>query len=259
MSNSIAGKQALDRQAGRPLPWLHRLISWLLRTLYFGRVRIVGVRKTPTARRGARLIIASHRNGAIDGYQVLRAFPGVQFLTSVQLLRYRLLRLMFTGIPVVREKDRQRYDIRRSAYGSPVDAGYAHLLAGGDLAVFPEGSSEWGPHPLPYQRGAARIARRLLQAGVSLEVVPLGLFYVAPDYFRSHAEVYVGAPVVLPARGDTTEREWELRLHETMSDALDAVSVRCPDQASFATVEAAARAVGFEDARMLRRLRARAG
>src|SRR5690606_36330869 len=184
---------------GHPLPAWHRMMSWLLRGFQFGRVVVSGARERPSALRGGRLVLASHRNGAIDGYQVLRAFPGIQFLASVQLLRNRFLRLMFTGIPVVRGKDRARYGIERAAFDDPGAAACAHLRAGGAIAVFPEGTSEWGHRPQPYRAGAARIARVLADEGFDLEVVPVGLFYSAPDRFRSLAEVRVGAPVALPA------------------------------------------------------------
>lgn len=237
-ARSQAGEEPMPA-GGRPLRWWIPLLARLLRGFYFGRVRIVGARRRPAPRRGGRLIVSSHRNGAIDGYTVLRAFPGVQGLVSIQLLRHPLLRWLFDGIAVVREKDHRHYGIRRAAFAHPVDAGCAQLRAGGDLVVFPEGSSEWGWRPLPYQRGAARIARTLLAEGVQLELVPVGLYYQAPDRFRSRVEVLVGAPLELPMRAASeSERDWELRLHQAIAMALDAVSVDCPDPAGFAAVEA---------------------
>lgn len=229
--------------SGRPMRWRVRLLAALLRSFYFAEVRIVGAHHQPVPARGGRLIISSHRNGAIDGYMVLKAFPGVQGLISIQLLQHPLLRWMFDGIAVVRDKDRERHGVQRATFARPVDAGCAHLRAGGDLVIFPEGSSEWGFQPLPYQRGAARIVQTLLSEEVSVEVVPLGLHYRAPDQFRSAVEILVGEPVDLPPRlAGETSRDWERRLHQTMADALDAVSVKCPDAATFALAEAAAAA-----------------
>lgn len=216
----------------KPPRW-HRFIAWLLRNFYF-RVRIVGAR-TPS--QSQQLVLSSHRNGGIDGYLVLAAFPGANFLVSVQLLRSRLLWLMFAGIPVVRAKDTQRYGIRKQQFGNPISAALACLRVGASLAIFPEGSSEWGASPLPYEPGTARIVRMALDGGMPIEVVPMGLFYPAPHRFRSRAEVLVGEPVVLPAQDGRDRRAWEAEIATTLAAALDAVSVNCSDAESFARVE----------------------
>ena len=217
--------------------WLN-LLAWLLCKIYFSSLRIVGA---PLRRQPRQLILCSHRNGAIDGYCVLQAFPQARFPLSVQLLRSPLLRLMFSGIPVVRQKDRERYGESASKYGNTIRAACEHLRSAGTLAMFPEGSSEWGPHPLPYEPGTARIVRMLLDKGMPLEVVPLGLFYRVPDRFRSSVEILLGEPVVLPARKDADLRTWEQEIHIALSSALDAVSVNCPDTATFEQVERLAR------------------
>lgn len=222
---------------GTPLgPW-HRGLATVLRTVYFGRVRRAGA---PQAGHGPRLVVASHRNGAIDGSLVLAARPRAQFLVSVQLLRSPVLRLLFTGIPVVRAKDVGRYGVEPATVSDPVEAGAAHLRAGCDLAIFPEGTSEWGHAPQTYHRGAARIVCRLLDEGALVTVLPVGLHYSTPDAFRSRAELYEGAPVDLPARDGRGDREWEDAVAAAIGDALDAVSVNCPDPQTFASVQEAA-------------------
>ncbi|MDR1423462.1 MAG: hypothetical protein LBI92_02480 [Azoarcus sp.] len=231
------------------LPLWRRFLIAAMRGFYF-RVRVVGemqmVGEMP-AGEGACLALISHRNGAIDGYLALAACPRLQFMLSAQLTRNRLLRLMFSGIPVVRAKDRRRYAMRRSDFADPLEACCGHLRTGGALAFFPEGSSEWGPRPQPYQAGCARIVRKMLEEGVRLRVVPIGLFYRQPDGFRSDVDVLPGPPVELPPRApDEHPRHWERRLLAAMGAALDAVSVNCPDEETFARVErlAAAQADG---------------
>jgi len=232
-------RKTASKATGASLPLRYRFIAWLLRTVYFGRIDVHG---PSSPAKGARLVVSSHRNGAIDGYIVLRAFPRAQFLVSVQLLRSRPLRWMFAGIAVVRDKDRERYGIQRSAFADPIDAGCAHLRAGGDLVVFPEGSSEWGHQPLPYQRGAARMACRLLEEGVAVTILPVGLHYAQPDRFRSHVEIVRGPQIVLPARESSeSPRAWENRVHEAIGHGLDAVSVHCRDEARFIAAQAWAR------------------
>lgn len=223
------------------LGWWHRSLAAVLRTVYFGRVPVRGhVPERRAAGAPPRLVLASHRNGAIDGFPVLAAFPGVQFLVSVQLVRNPLMRTVFTGIPVVRPKDVERYGLDPASVADPVQAACSHLRTGGDLATFPEGTSEWGHRPQRYHRGAARIVAELAEEGVDVEVVPVGLFYSAPDRYRSRAEVWCGPPVTVPARGGRDRRDWEDELHRVFSEALDEVSVNCPDEETFEQVQRAA-------------------
>ncbi|MDR0674085.1 MAG: hypothetical protein LBF93_10645 [Zoogloeaceae bacterium] len=231
------------------LPWWRRGLIALMRGFYFRRIALAGA-LPPHEPEKPRFLLISHRNGAIDGYIALVAYPEAQFALSAQLLRHPLLRLMFTGIPIVREKDRQRHGMARRDFADPFDAACAYLKAGGTLAFFPEGSSEWGHRPQHYQAGCARIVRRLLEDGVTPQVIPLGLFYRHPDRFRSEVEIMPGKPVdLLPRLPDEHPRHWEKRLLAAMAMALDAVSVDCPDAQGFARVErlAAAAADGHAE------------
>jgi 1-acyl-sn-glycerol-3-phosphate acyltransferase len=222
-------------QKAHALPLWRRLLIALIRGFYFRRVRVVGV-DSPDA--GPRLLLFSHRNGAIDGYLALVACPRAQFVLSAQLLRNPLLRFMFAGIPLVREKDRQRYNMARGDISGVIESACAHIRAGGALAFFPEGSSEWGAHPLPYQAGYAHIIRRLLEEGITPQVVPLGLFYRQPDGFRSDVEIMAGASIELPPRKPNEPlKQWEKRLRPVIETALDAVSVNCPDMETLGRVE----------------------
>jgi 1-acyl-sn-glycerol-3-phosphate acyltransferase len=246
MPDKTASCRAVRPQSlSRPL-WRRGLIA-LMRGFYFRRVSLAGA-MPPREAGKPRFLLVSHRNGAIDGYVALVACPEAQFTLSAQLLRHRLLRLMFDGIPIVREKDRQRYGMARGDFADPFDAACKHLKAGGTLAFFPEGSSTWGYRPQAYQAGGVRVVRRLLEDGVTPQVVPLGLFYRQPDGFRSEAELMPGEPVELPPRlPDEHPRHWEKRLLAALGASLDAVSVNCPDAESFARVErlAAAGQAGF--------------
>jgi hypothetical protein len=230
-------------------PW-HRAVNVVLRTVYYGRVPVLDLSGAdagdgataahPPVGRRPRLIVASHRNGAFDGQQVLAAFPRTQFLVSIQLLRHRFLRLFVAGIQVVRPKDVQRYGLDPTSVAGPVGAGCEHLRRGGDLGIFPEGSSAWGYRPQKYHRGAARIACTLVDEGLDLELVPVGLFYSTPDRFRSRAQVVRGPSVSLPPRDGQDRRAWETQVATTLAQALDRVSVNCPDQVTFDRVQAQA-------------------
>lgn len=205
-----------------------------MRCASFVRVRAGG--SVPGPRRRPRLILSSHRNGAIDGALVQALFPHAQYLVSMQLLRGPL-RLLFTGIPVIRQRDVERYGMDRSSVNDPVSAGVDHLSAGGDLVIFPEGTSEWQHTAGTYQRGAAKIVCRLQEAGVEVDVIPVGLFYLAPERFDTIAELWCGPPVDLPQSTDGPRIAREKRAHAMLAEALDAVSVHCPDPSTFDRVQ----------------------
>ncbi|WP_431221861.1 1-acyl-sn-glycerol-3-phosphate acyltransferase [Serratia sp. L9] len=225
---------------GRALSHWHRYVARLLVQFYYSSLKFVTPNGLPVAPfDGAipTLILASHRNGATDGWVFNQLLPGGQFLAAVQLLRSRFLRLMFAGIPVVRDKDRERYGYSRG----PILHAIAHLKQGGSVVVFPEGTSEWGPGPQPYHPGAAKIIRRLLQEQCRFQVVVAGCFYQAPDRFGSAVELLVDGPVVLPEQGDTNAAQWEQNIQQCLSQALDSVSVNCRDEPMLARVEQQAR------------------
>lgn len=234
MSNpSPTADPRIGARAPRTPGW-HRFVAWTLRNFYF-RVRVVGSRRPVRPRT---LVVSSHRNGAIDGYLVLAAFPRAVFLASAQLLRNPLLRLMFAGIAVVRAKDAQRHHLDPRRFDSPVGAALSCLEQGGCVAVFPEGTSQWGPKPLPYAQGAARVAcLSWWREGVPPQVIPVGLFYRCPDRFRSRAEVLVGEPVALPERAGRELEAWVADTAAAIGAALDSVSVHCPDVDTFERVE----------------------
>ncbi len=229
---------------GKALPHWYRFIARALTGFYYSSIGFVDERgqRVCTPDDGIpTLFLTSHRNGATDGWMFSRVSPRAQFLAAVQLLRSRFLRLLFTGIPVVRDKDRQRYGFSWAQAGNPALHGIAHLKQGGDLIIFPEGTSEWGPAPQPYQPGAVKIIRRLLQEGYALRVIPVGSFYQAPDVFGSRVELMIGAPLALPDRAEKTQDAWEAEITECVREALDRVSVNCADEETLTNVQRYAR------------------
>lgn len=224
---------------GRPLSLWHRYVARLLVHFYYSSLKFFtpnGLRVAPLNGEIPTLLLASHRNGATDGWVFNQLLPGAQFLTAVQLLRSRFLRLIFAGIPVVRDKDRQRYGYSRAQAGNPILHAIAHVKQSGSVIVFPEGTSEWGPGPQPYQPGAAKIVRRLMQDRCRFQVVVAGCFYQAPDRLGSAVELLVSEPLVLPEQGDASAAEWEQNIHQCLSHALDRVSVNCRDEQMLARV-----------------------
>jgi Acyltransferase len=193
----------------------YQLLSKLCARVYFSRVDVL-----PAAPRlsGPTLLVALHRNGAVDGWIYKSIFPSATFLIAGQLRRNLFARLFFTGITVVRDKD----DGDRSANPEAMNRCYELLAAGGVLAIFPEGTSSLGPRHLPFKSGAARIAADSWQRNVPLTVIPLGITYDAPSTFRSCVQVIIGSSLTLSSLSASLS---VAEIKTELSNCLEAVGV----------------------------------
>ncbi|MEI7776890.1 MAG: 1-acyl-sn-glycerol-3-phosphate acyltransferase, partial [Verrucomicrobiota bacterium] len=140
---------------------------------------------------GATLYLGLHRNGAVDGFIYHQIVPRGVFLISTQLLRSFFARLFFCGIAVARSKDAENGSRNEESLRQCGDL----LAAGGELIVFPEGTSSLGPRHLPFKSGALRIALDALARGIPLRIIPMGIHYERAWAFRSRVEVFVGEPI----------------------------------------------------------------
>jgi len=202
--------------------WLWRLIG----RLAFNRIAIIDEHKLPP--RGPVLFVATHRNGALDAAPYIATAPDAVPMVSAQLHRLPLGRFIFRGIAVARAKDKVRgiEADNEDAMRKSVEL----LKTGGKLLIMPEGTSSLGPRHLPFRRGAARIAKAAMEAGVDLTIVPLGVHYEAPTQWQSRVEVLVGDPI-RPASAELFE------LHDLICNALEKVGANFTDAADQAQAE----------------------
>ena len=197
----------------------YTFLSTLCARAYFARIRVVGAEHLPPG--GPILYAGLHRNGAVDGFVYKSIFTRAIFLIAAQLQENFLSRMFFTGIPVIRDKDSGDRGINAVAMER-----CGKLLAnGGELFVFPEGTSSLGPQHLPFKSGAARIAVEAWQQGVPLKVVPLGIAYDAPSIFRSSVEVIVGEPIGAEQIARLPEEEQLGETKNTITRALESVGI----------------------------------
>ena len=201
-----------------PGGWYHFLYTLMAR-IYYRRIRAIGREHLPSG--GPVLYAMLHRNGAIDGMIHHVVFPRGTFLISTQLNRSLFGRLFFTGIPVARETDEGD---RRDNTAS-LERCVEQLTAGGELAIFPEGTSDLGPRHLPFKPGIAVILSRALSAGAPVTVIPVGLFYQQPERFRSDVTVVVGAPVDTSLAPALDKQERVEILMQRITQALEALGV----------------------------------
>ncbi len=170
--------------------------------LYFRRIERVG--HAPTADTHSRVFVSNHNNGLIDPILVITDAAceispiAKSTLWSVPGLKWLLDHA--GAVPIVRRKDAPDKDASANA---EVFARIAtHLARGGNILIFPEGTSHSEPQLAPLRSGAARmleaaqaVGRRCDVPGRRARVRPARRLPLAlPD------PVGTGAPVRRPAR-----------------------------------------------------------
>ena len=133
--------------------------------LYFKDIERVG--EAPGSDTRGRVFVSNHYNALIDPILVLTDAAceispiAKSTLWSVPGLRWLLDRA--GAVPIVRRKDSP--DKNASANDAAFDKIAAHLSAGGNILIFPEGTSHSEPHLAPLRTGAARMLLAAEKAG----------------------------------------------------------------------------------------------
>jgi 1-acyl-sn-glycerol-3-phosphate acyltransferase len=213
----------------------YTFLSAVCAQAYFTRIRVMGREHLPKA--GPILYVGLHRNGAVDGFVYKSIFRRAIFLIAAQLQKNLFSNIFFTGIPVVRDKDSGDRGMNAAAMQR-----CGKLLAdGGELFVFPEGTSSLGPQHLPLKSGAARIAIETWQQCVPLKIVPLGITYDAPSMFRSSVEVIVGEVIGSEQIGSLQGEAQLSQAKKAITRALEDVGINVESVDYFEELRAIAR------------------
>jgi 1-acyl-sn-glycerol-3-phosphate acyltransferase len=211
----------------------YRGCHWLCVRIYFQRVTVLHPERLPKG--GPALYVGLHRNGAVDGFVYHQVVPRGIFLVSTQLLQGFFARLFFCGIAVARKQDEKDQSQNDDALRQCTQ----RLADGGELIVFPEGTSSLGPRHLPFKSGAVRIALDALARGIPLRFVPLGIHYERAWAFRSKVEVVVGETLSTDLPAGLSELGRLKEMKRRMTTALESVG------ANFASAEAQRNAERF--------------
>ncbi len=213
-----------------------RLLSRLLVHCYFHRARLLNPEHRPAT--GPVLYVGLHRNGAVDGCVYKSLLPEAVFMISVQLRRSVVGRMIFSGIEVVRDKDRGHDKGAENSIA--IERCIEHLRRGGTIFVMPEGTSDLGHRHLPFKTGAARIVETALRAGLRPTVVPVGIHYERAWAWQSEVEAVLGPALQVDLPPEITGPAAVNLLHQRISAALETLAVAAPDADSFARRERAA-------------------
>jgi 1-acyl-sn-glycerol-3-phosphate acyltransferase len=206
--------------------------------VYFERVTSIGAERLRSSE--PVLYVGLHRNGAVDGLIQRRVLRAPEFMVAAKWTKGPL-GIFFRGIPVVRDRD----EGDRSANAEALRRCVEHLRSGGELSIFPEGTSTLGPRHLPFKKGVARILAAYLasdraQAEPPITVLPIGLFYEKAWEFRSKLEVVVGEPIDTRLAAGMSDEERVTELHARIARALEEVGVQFADEREQSIAEALA-------------------
>jgi 1-acyl-sn-glycerol-3-phosphate acyltransferase len=205
----------------------HRFCNWV----YFARIAVVDPERLPKS--GPVLYLGLHRNGAVDGFVYHSLLPRAVFMISTQLRKNPLGKIFFTGIEVARSKDEGDKSVNADALRQCVEL----LRAGGELFVFPEGTSSLGPRHLQFKSGAAQLLADYLAGGRTIQVVPLGIHYERAWSFRAKVEVVVGEPVAVDLPQTFTPLGRLKELKRRMTAALESVGVNVESEQYQETIQ----------------------
>jgi 1-acyl-sn-glycerol-3-phosphate acyltransferase len=189
--------------------------------LYFRRIERVGEPPGPEVR--GRVFVSNHHNALIDPVLVLTdAACPISPIAKSTLWNIPGLKWLLDGagaVPIYRKRD----DANRDAAAN--DAVFAriavHLIGGGNILIFPEGTSHSEPHLAPLRTGAARM---LVAAGAGdLTFQAVGLEFDERDTFRSRCLVLWG-PVRqladLPGDGEARVQAITAQMAADLADLL---------------------------------------
>jgi glycerol-3-phosphate O-acyltransferase/dihydroxyacetone phosphate acyltransferase len=192
--------------------------------IYFREIEVVG--QVPIVATRGRVFGGNHTNGLVDPVLVLTPAPcaistiGKSTLWKIPVLRWLLDAA--EAVPIERKKDNP--DKRVEANEAIFDRIADHLGAGGNVLIFPEGTSHNEPHLVTLKTGAARMLARARARGVTgLTFQAVGLEFEERDKFRSRALVVYG-PVrsvdALDLSGDALVKAITERLRADLAELI---------------------------------------
>ncbi len=192
--------------------------------VFFREIEVVGA--PPRGVRG-RLFAANHVNGIVDPVVLLTAtdceVSPVAKATLWKTPGLSLLLDLAEAVPVVRKRDEP--GAPPGANDSVFEKVGDHLAGGGNLLIFPEGTSHSEPHLLELKSGAGRmLARAADKGGLDLTFQAVALEWEARDTFRSRALVQFG-PVRRVDELDVPADELPKEITRALRDDLRALLV----------------------------------
>ncbi|HUS28940.1 MAG TPA: 1-acyl-sn-glycerol-3-phosphate acyltransferase [Kofleriaceae bacterium] len=160
--------------------------------LYFRQIERVGEPPGPDTR--GRVFVSNHHNALIDPVLVLTdAQCEISPIAKSTLWKIPGLKYLLDGagaVPLYRRKDdpNRAADANDAVFGKIAE----HLSHGGNILIFPEGTSHSQPHLAPLRTGAARMLVAGEKQGGTLTFQAVALEFDEREQFRSRCLVLWG-------------------------------------------------------------------
>ncbi|MCP4521188.1 MAG: hypothetical protein GY827_05800 [Cytophagales bacterium] len=181
--------------------------------IFYKRVQIEGTENIPQARKKAMIVVANHPNTFMDPLLVASILPQqMHFLTNGGVFKTKFHHWvlgLLNMIPIYRKQDKNgsKGDNQQSFQKC-----YEHLADQKSILIFPEGSSFIERKLRPIKTGTARIAlgaEEINNFDIGVEILPIGLNYESPNFFRTNVHIKVGQPISLKEYQNTLKEEKE--------------------------------------------------
>lgn len=192
--------------------------------IYFREIEVVGA---PAREVRGRLFGANHVNGIVDPVVLLTSteceMSPIAKSTLWKTPGLSLLLDVAEAVPVVRKRDDPT--VAPGANDDVFEKVGAHLASGGNLLIFPEGTSHNEPRVLELKSGAGRmLARAVDQGATGLTFQAVALEWEDRDTFRSRALVLFG-PVRRVDEIEASREELPKAIMRVLSDDLSELVV----------------------------------
>jgi len=174
---------------------LTRFFGFVVR-MYFRKVEVIG--DVPGPEVAGRLFAANHVNALVDPILVVTtsacAISPVAKSTLWSIPGLRWMLDLADAVPIVRKRDAPGKSAKDN--DAVFERVARHLVSGGNILIFPEGTSHNEPALVPFRTGAGRmLARARSEGGEGLTVQPVGLEFEEREIFRSRVLVVYGKPI----------------------------------------------------------------
>ena len=211
---------------------LVRSLSRFLLRLFYARVEVVGAENVPSS--GPLIVAANHHNSIVDAMLLLAMIPRrVRVLANAPLFRHFLIGPFLRAVGALPVHRRQEAGSEAPRNEALFEATTAALVAGGAIAIFPEGRTQPEPSLQELRTGTARmlLAAEGAAPNLSVTLLPVGLVFDRPGTFRTgRALVWIGSPVRTATR-DSAEGPAAARvLTDRLGAALRAQIVEADDR-----------------------------